>query len=108
MKFVLKFWCVVWVCEIDAKWIVDDENICSKHAYAYTLHFSSKMVVVVVVDESHVIIWTVAVAIVRCCHCWIKPWKIIIMESCQENGSVHVRFAKNGSIGVFELETVLA
>ena len=54
MKLVLKFWCVVWVCETVAKWIVDDEITCPKHAYAYTLHFSSKMVVVVVVvDESH-------------------------------------------------------
>jgi len=42
MKFVLMFWCDVWVCEIDIKWIVDDEITCSKHAYMYTLHFPLK------------------------------------------------------------------
>jgi len=66
MKFVLRFWCDVWVCEIDVKWFIDDEITCSKHAHDYTLHFSLKMgVVVVVVDGSCEIIWTVAVVVVR-------------------------------------------
>jgi len=52
MKFVLMLWCDVWVCEIDIKWIVDDEITCSKHAYMYTLHFHLKwMRYDVVVDE---------------------------------------------------------
>ena len=82
MKFVLRFWCDVWVCEIDVKWFIDDEITCSKHAHDYTLHFSLKMgVVVVVVDGSCEIMWTVAVVVVRCYHWWFEPWVIIIIEN---------------------------
>ena len=55
MKFVLMFWCNVWVCEFDVDWVVDE------------LLMNSWLVVVVVV-------------VMRCCCWWLMSWVIIIIE----------------------------
>ena len=109
MKFVHMFWCNVWVCEIDIKWIVDDEITCSKHAYMYTLHFHLKwMRYDVVVDG---LLWN---HVNCCCCCW--EMLLLMIETLGDHNHWDLLrigvflwvFTKMGQKGVFGLKDVLA
>jgi len=102
MKFVLRFWCDVWVCEVDVKWIVDDEITCSQHAYVYTLHFHLKwMRYDVVVDG---LLWNH----VNCCCCCWEMLLLMIGTLGDHNHWYLWVFTKMGQMGIFGLKDVLA